>query len=161
MRITSLIENNTRCGAETAHGLALHIETLRHKILFDVGPNIGALQRNAEREQIDLNEVDIVIISHGHYDHGGALSDFLRINTHAKVYIQRSAFGEHMSHRPSGVTYIGLDRELMQSAQVELVDGDLIIDTELRLFTTSDSSRCRSAANASLYCGDEPDAFHH
>lgn len=161
MKITSLIENNTRCGAETAHGLALHVETPHHKILFDVGPKIDTLVHNAERHTIDLTQVDTVIISHGHYDHGGALSEFLKINTTAKVYIQRCAFGNHLSHRPSGVTYIGLDRELMSHPQVSLLEGDHTIDDELRLFTVNDSSRCRSAANASLYCDDELDHFHH
>ena len=89
MRITALVENRSDCGLIPVHGLSLYIETERHKLLFDLGPD-DTLLKNAEKRGIDLGEVDTVVISHGHYDHGGALAAFLQVNQMAKVYVQRT-----------------------------------------------------------------------
>lgn len=94
MRITSLVENISNTDLRAKHGLALYIETKQHKILFDLGPD-HTLFDNAKRRNIDLSEIDTVIISHGHMDHGGALAQFLNVNSTAKIYIQRSAFYPH------------------------------------------------------------------
>ncbi|MBR7146282.1 MAG: hypothetical protein IKD11_01005 [Oscillospiraceae bacterium] len=40
MKVTTLLENNAcRDGIAFAHGLSLYIETAKHKILFDMGPD--------------------------------------------------------------------------------------------------------------------------
>ena len=78
MRITSLVENTTKSELKTKHGLSLYIETKSHKILFDLGSD-STLFENAMKRNIDISKVDTVIISHGHFDHGGALKKFLDI----------------------------------------------------------------------------------
>lgn len=145
---------------QTAHGLSLYIETQNHKILFDVGCD-DTLLVNAERLGVDIREVDTVIISHGHRDHGGALGEFLLLNNSAKVYVQRRAFLPHFSHRREGVSDISLDRGLMEHPQVVLLDGDFRIDEELVLFRSDGGRKCWSGANGSLYEGDEVDGFLH
>lgn len=90
-----LVENTTNNKVlKPKHGLSIHIETPKHKILFDIGPN-NPFIHNANQLGIDLTEVDTLVISHGHFDHGGALSSFLNINTKAKIYIHRQAFEPH------------------------------------------------------------------
>ncbi len=160
IKIISLVENTSTCGCRTAHGLSLYIETLYHKILFDVGGD-DTMAENAERLCIDLSRVDTIIISHGHRDHGGALARAMELSPRARVYIQRQAFEPHFSHRPAGVGDIGLDVSLMESERVTLLNGDYEIDDELKLFKVSDSSLCRSVANSTLYEGDHPDTFEH
>lgn len=72
LKITTLIENNSDennilCNE---HGLSLYIEINEKKILFDTGQS-GDFIKNAEKLKIDLNYLDYVILSHGHYDHSG------------------------------------------------------------------------------------------
>ncbi|WP_242831347.1 hypothetical protein [Desulfitobacterium dehalogenans] len=53
MKITALVENQTKCELKAKHGLSLYIETQKHKILFDLGPD-NTLFDNAKTRGIDL-----------------------------------------------------------------------------------------------------------
>ena len=161
MKITALVENKSNCELKPVHGLSLYIETPCHKLLFDLGPD-NTLLENAAKRKIDLAQVDTVIISHGHSDHGGALAAFLKINHTAKIYIQRRAFEKHFSRSLGFVKVpIGLDQKLAEHPQVTLVDGEYRIDEELLLFTVSDTSKLHSTANDTLYDAHGQDSFAH
>jgi len=54
------------------HGLSLYMETAHTKLLLDAGQT-DAFVSNAEALGIDLASLDAVVLSHGHYDHGGGL----------------------------------------------------------------------------------------
>ena len=96
MKIWALVENTALEGYAPEHGLSLYIEALGHRILFDMGQS-GAFADNGEKLGIDLAKVDLAVISHGHYDHGGGLERFLQINQTAPVYISRHAFEPHFN----------------------------------------------------------------
>ena len=138
MKITVLMEN-TAYKPEFAveHGLSLHIETSRHNILFDTGQT-EAFADNAALLGVDLREVDIAVLSHGHYDHGGGIKRFLAINDHAPVYLSRNAFGQH--YNASG-KYIGLDPDIAGSGRLVYTDDFLRIDDELELCTCNRYTR--------------------
>lgn len=130
MKITVLLENTAaQENILSEHGLSLYIQTDDHNILFDMGQT-DAFARNAEALGIDLRDVDIAFLSHGHYDHGGGLTRFLEINDHAPVYLNRRAFGEYY-HSPE--KYIGLAKALKQSARLRYADENLVIDPTLSL----------------------------
>ena len=102
MRIINLVENTegtSGCGVE--HGLCFYIETEKHKLLMDTGQT-GLLLENAEKLGIDLTQVDTVVLSHGHYDHGGGILPFAKINPTAKIYVPEAAFGEYYSMNKDG-----------------------------------------------------------
>lgn len=160
MRITALVENQAKSELKAMHGLSLYIETQKHKILFDLGPD-ETLFENAKKRGIDLTQVDTVIISHGHMDHGGALKKFLEINHKAKVYVQRTAFLPHYTKVLFLKVNVGLDKKLEYHPQIVLVNGDYQIDEELELFTVNEAKRCYSNANDSLYEKREKDRFEH
>jgi len=160
MKITALVENKAKYGLKAKHGLSLYIETENHKLLFDLGPD-NTLFDNARIKGIVLSEIDTVIISHGHMDHGGAISRFLQINSHAKIYVQRTAFHPHYSKFLFMKANIGLNEKFEIHPQVILVDGDYQIDDELSLFTINDTSRCYSNANDALYQKGRKDDFSH
>lgn len=67
------------------HGFAMLIRVLikgkLRTVLFDTGSSSDGAVTNAERMDLDLNEVDCIVLSHGHYDHfGGLLSVLKAIN---------------------------------------------------------------------------------
>ena len=134
MKIISLLENTAKTeGLCASHGLSLYIETPKHKILFDMGPDEGFL-RNAEMLGVDLTAVDIAILSHGHYDHGGGMAAFLEKNDRARVYIRENAFENYVALEQEGERFIGIDWRLKESGRVVLTEESLRIDEELLLF---------------------------
>lgn len=137
MKIWTLIEN-TACREDLAaeHGLSLYIETGKHRILFDTGKS-GAFADNAEKMGVDLSAVDMAILSHGHYDHGGGLKRFLEINRTAPIYLSRDAF------RPcySSGKYIGLDFSLQSCDRLIPVDDQLEPDSGITLFSCNHLER--------------------
>lgn len=107
MRIITLIENLAyKQGLIAEHGLSFFIDTGNKKILFDTGQT-GNLIANAVKLQIDIRDVDVVVISHGHYDHTGGLYPFLEVNKKARVFIKKEAFFPkyHGTERFIGIVY--------------------------------------------------------
>ena len=66
-----------QCLCCAAHGLSCAITAWRGDIartlLFDTGPDASVFERNVERLGFDLGTVDGIVLSHGHWDHGGAM----------------------------------------------------------------------------------------
>jgi 7,8-dihydropterin-6-yl-methyl-4-(beta-D-ribofuranosyl)aminobenzene 5'-phosphate synthase len=140
MRIVNLIENTEgKEGCVPEHGLSFYIETKAHKLLMDLGQTDNLLS-NAAALGVDLSGVDLVVLSHGHYDHAGGLMPFFSVNDHAEVYMQKSAAGEYYADDGrlavgDRYRYIGIDKAILKSPQVKLIHGDFVIDEELELFT--------------------------
>ncbi len=118
MKITTLIENDCSddaSGLVPEWGLSLHIEFERYSILFDSGKS-GAFADNAERLNIDLHPIHVMVLSHHHFDHGGGLKRFLDINPEAKVYLAEPPNGDcHIKIFKFFKKYIGLDKSIMPS----------------------------------------------
>lgn len=134
MEIRTLIENTTeRPDLEAEHGLSLYLEVGGKKILFDMGQS-DAFARNAAALGIDLSQVDLAVLSHGHYDHGGGLKRFLTLNDHAPVYLSRWAFEPHWHGTER---YIGLDPALVTEPRLIPVDGTVELGGGLTLLDGS------------------------
>ncbi len=101
MKIQVLMENTAEGALCREHGLSLFLEVEGRKLLFDTGKS-GRFLENADRMGVDVSAADLVVLSHGHYDHGGGLSEFLNRNQTAKVYVQETAFGSYYASRSDG-----------------------------------------------------------
>jgi 7,8-dihydropterin-6-yl-methyl-4-(beta-D-ribofuranosyl)aminobenzene 5'-phosphate synthase len=111
MKIVTLLENDTSDKKlSAAHGLSLYIETNTKKILFDLGPN-NYYMKNAKKLGIDLAEVDILVISHGHNDHGTGLKQFLKYNKKAQVYLSKRIFEDHVKLKNNRYIDIGIGKQ--------------------------------------------------
>ena len=150
MRIVNLIENikgNPECDFE--HGLSLYVETQKHKLLMDTGCSDKFLE-NAKRLSVQLENVDSVVLSHGHYDHGGGLLDFTKINSHARIYVRENAFLDFYHGKDENKRYIGLDKRISNLAQLYYVSGNMRMDKELFLFTNVTSRILWPSSNLEL-----------
>ena len=66
-----------RCLCCAAHGLSCAITVRRgaqaRTLLFDTGPDEVVFERNVERLGFDIGSVEGIVLSHGHWDHSGAM----------------------------------------------------------------------------------------
>jgi 7,8-dihydropterin-6-yl-methyl-4-(beta-D-ribofuranosyl)aminobenzene 5'-phosphate synthase len=66
-----------RCLCCGAHGLSCAITAWHgdtpHTLLFDTGPDASVFERNVDRLGFDMGSVESVVLSHGHWDHSGAM----------------------------------------------------------------------------------------
>lgn len=151
MKLKTLVENTSvSLEYKAKHGICFYIETDTHKILFDLGQNNLFLE-NAKKMGVDISRIDTVIISHGHIDHGGALSLFLNMNKNAKVYIRENAFDRHFTKVLGFNINVGIDHSLKDHPQVFLTPKRTLIDEELLLFSDVPEKELYSKSNNSLY----------
>ena len=146
MKISVLAENTSSCGFPVEHGLSLYIETGDKKILFDTGQS-GLFSENARRLGIDLSGVDIAVLSHGHYDHGGGIRRFLEINKSAEVYMSKYAFGSYYN---SGDKYIGIDSGLIDSGRISLTEAYTSLAENIELHSCAGRQKYIDMGSAGL-----------
>lgn len=158
MKIVNLIENTKgREGCVWEHGLSFYIETEKHRLLMDTGAS-GAFLTNADRLGIDLSRVDTVVLSHGHYDHTGGVTEFVKRNPRARILAHSKAAGEYYHVNDAMVKYIGMSPETAGLSQMEYIDGELEIDEELFLFGNVKGRRLWPEGNRELK-KKEPEGF--
>ncbi|WP_287594655.1 MBL fold metallo-hydrolase [Clostridium sp.] len=152
MVITTLVENTSLSKEfKCKHGLSLHIKTNKHNILFDLGSD-GLFIENAIKLNIDISDVDILVISHGHKDHGGALKLFLQHNSKAKIYIHKDAFNKYYTSALGALKfYVGLDDRLQFNERIIFTEDIFEIDEDICLFSNVPKKYETSNLNDSLF----------
>jgi 7,8-dihydropterin-6-yl-methyl-4-(beta-D-ribofuranosyl)aminobenzene 5'-phosphate synthase len=77
LRKRGIHELSGQCLCCGAHGLSCAITAWRgdrsHTLLFDTGPEASVFERNVERLGFDVGMVQGIVLSHGHWDHCGAM----------------------------------------------------------------------------------------
>lgn len=95
------------------HGLSYHVETqvkgVSSTLLFDYGMDQNGMSHNIKILGIDVNTVRAMALSHGHFDHWGGLTGFLRkygprIPKGTPFYVGEEAFAHRFALRPSDRT---------------------------------------------------------
>ena len=92
MKITIVYDNcSVAAGLRTGWGFSCLIESDHAPpILFDTGAHGADLLHNMRCLGIDPAQIGAIVISHGHGDHTGGLSDVLAVNRVAKIYVPAS-----------------------------------------------------------------------
>jgi 7,8-dihydropterin-6-yl-methyl-4-(beta-D-ribofuranosyl)aminobenzene 5'-phosphate synthase len=94
MKITFLSENKTDQPPYLGeHGLSVLVETEATKILFDAGAS-DLMHQHAKEKKLDLGQVDLCVISHGHFDHTGGIPSFVNTNKKAPIVVHKEGFQE-------------------------------------------------------------------
>ena len=162
MKLYVLTENNP-CSPEfeAEHGLSLYIQTDDGTgILFDTGQT-DLFIRNAEKLGIDLSDVDLAFLSHGHYDHGGGIPAFLAVNQKARVYLSDLAFTD-CRH---GERYIGIDPALKGNDRIIPVSDRVSLGENITFVTCKHQPLLQPVDSDGLTMetghGEVPDRFDH
>ena len=85
-----LVDNQAENGLDKEHGLSMWIQVDGRKILFDTGTG-KILESNARKLGVDVYSADLLVLSHGHYDHTGGVGGFLQHNRHGHVFCHPGA----------------------------------------------------------------------
>ncbi len=129
-RLTVICENTVGKPVQTIgeHGFSCLIETDTGRYLFDTGQGQGIVP-NARLLQVDLSRLDGIILSHGHFDHGGGLLQVLEqcgkteIHAHPAIFTNRFWVGRY-ERRANGLPF--------QRQQVEAAGGSLVLSRAFR-----------------------------
>ena len=94
--MTIVFDNNPGLpGFPTLWGFAAVIQTPARIVLFDTGSNGRALLKNMAALQLPPAAVDLLFLSHPHWDHIGGLDSFLEVNPRATVVVH-DGFSRHL-----------------------------------------------------------------
>ncbi len=102
MRMPSLkilVDNHAETGLLAEHGFAVWVEAGGKRMLFDTGQG-QALRPNTRHTRNDPAHADLLVLSHGHYDHTGAVDYVLCCNPEIEVYAHLEIFRERYSLHP-------------------------------------------------------------
>ena len=101
MKVSVLTENNAGELTGAEHGLSYLIEYDGRRILFDTGQS-DLFLKNAAIMGVSMEDIDMIVLSHGHYDHGNGLEHLSggTLLCHPGCFIRR--------YRGSDHSYIGL-----------------------------------------------------
>ena len=96
------------------HGLSLLLTAQRghdrRTLLFDTGPEGATWLRNANILGVDVGAVESVVLSHGHWDHGGGLVAAIEAIAAARTgavtcVVHPDMFAQRATRRPNGELY--------------------------------------------------------
>lgn len=122
----------------------------------------------AERLSIDLATIDVAILSHHHYDHGGGLRRFLELNDRAPIYLGAAPDGDPTVKLLGFIRkYIGLDQALLarHAQRFRFVHERTEVQPGVFVLPNIGGRHARPAGNRFLYLkrdsGLVPDDFSH
>lgn len=114
VKITILVNNQAYSGLMIEHGFSLWIEHGDQRILYDTGQGI-TLEPNAQKLNVDLGKTDILVLSHGHYDHTGGITKVMKHNPSIDVYCHPGVVQPRYSiPKGQAPTSIGMPRESLE-----------------------------------------------
>ena len=170
MIVTTLVDNSRvedRADLCVERGLSLHIDTEGSKLLFDMGSG-RTFCDNAPLLNIDIQEVDLAVISHRHHDHCNGTSHFLEQNDVAKVYLKSCGAQDYYFRAFGFKSDVGIDKALLDTTndRIVQVSETTQVAPNVHVITKISDKYPQPKGNQYLYTqskdgGYEQDAFEH
>lgn len=171
MEFVILIENLPAEPLFHEHGLSILFKADGLNYLLDTGAS-GKFLHNLEQLNVcGAQDIDCVIISHGHNDHTGGLRSFFEVNSTAPVYLHKSIRGSlYFSCRPKTLSKfrefrsIGMEQALFaeQGERFREISQTQQISKNVTIIPAQgDMPHPTPMGNEFLFNGDYPDNFTH
>ena len=124
LEMTVLIDNVAEGSLVGEWGLSIMIDADDMRILLDTGAS-GLFAQNADCLNIDLESVDIGVLSHAHYDHSDGLDTFFSLNNHAPFLIREGTCENCFGIRDGKLHYIGIQTGVLKKheSRIQYVRG--------------------------------------
>ena len=136
MRLRIVYDNEAKEGLERDWGFSCLIESADRRLLFDTGASEAILSRNMEKLGIQREEIEIIALSHEHWDHIGGLSAVLHPD--AMVYLPASftvATKKRIKRNVAGIIEVSGPADIIPGVHttgelgVEIKEQSLVLDT--------------------------------
>lgn len=132
MKITVVYDNCVaKAGLRTGWGFSAFIETGDEApLLFDTGADGTTLLYNMRRLGIEPRRIGVIVISHAHGDHTGGLSDVMKINKNAEIYIPASSRARLLERRVVPVSQpVQISKSIYSTGELQGIEQSLTIKT--------------------------------
>jgi len=170
--LTIVVENSASLGNSSLwaqHGLSIFLELgfglERMKLLLDTGASSEVMLHNADALGLDLSEIDLICLSHGHYDHTGGLMGILqRAEDRVCILAHPDIFAPKLKARPA-IEFIGLpfSRTELEAAGAIILEARGSVIVTSGVMTTGEVPRIETfekvegfwTVKDGQYCPDE------
>ncbi len=147
LSVTIVVNNCVKLsGLWGEHGLAMLVEWRDQgregRILLDTGQS-GMLLHNLDVLKVELDRLEAVMLSHGHYDHTGGLLDLLaRLNRRVKIVVHPEFWGQRLAWGdPPRSIGSGLDPEVVAERGGDVAASAEPLRLHQAIFTTGSVPR--------------------
>jgi 7,8-dihydropterin-6-yl-methyl-4-(beta-D-ribofuranosyl)aminobenzene 5'-phosphate synthase len=150
LRLTIVVENSASLSNSSVwaqHGLSIFLELgygqERMRLLWDTGVSSEVMLHNADALDLDLCHLDLICLSHGHYDHTGGLMSVLQHSKERIVILAHpDIFLPKLKARPA-LKFIGLpfNRAEAEAAGAIMLEARSPVAIAPGLMTTGEVAR--------------------
>ena len=92
-----LAENYAYKTQHAEWGFSVFIDFNGTQLLFDTGQSGDCVLKNAKFLNVPLENIEAIILSHGHYDHTGGLNKILKAIGNKKIFAHKEVFTKRFS----------------------------------------------------------------
>lgn len=166
MKATVIVDNIKNGDIKGEWGLSLLIEYNGKIILLDTGASY-LFADNASKLGLDLEDVDIAVLSHAHYDHANGFGKFFELNNKAKLYVRDCCAENCYGKKWIFHKYIGIPKGVFSKYKdrIEYVSGDYKICEGISLLSHKTEGLEKIGKRENLYQKKNrkltPDDFSH